>query len=204
MSSSKNAASGWQPIHIEQDEVVAMAECVLAGPGASPGNDRDDRDEVNGLVERAAPHLTDEECQQLQAVMAARKHLFAKGKGDLGWTNIVQHQIHTGDQPAIKQRVRRYPAARREEERQLVENMLAIGIIQESNIAWSSPTVLVKKKDGTTRFCIDYRRLNQVTKVDAYPLPLIEDSLNTLGGARFLCNLDLASGYWQVEMDAAD
>ena len=82
--------------------------------------------------------------------------------------------------------------------------MLAIGIIQESNSAWSSPTVLVKKKDGTTQFCIDYRRLNQATKVDAYPLPHIEDSLNTLGGTRFYCSLDLASGYWQVEMDAAD
>ena len=91
-------------------------------------------------------HLTSEECRQLQAAMAARKHLFAKGKGDLGRTDIIQHQIHTGDQPAIKQRVRRYPAARLEEERQLVEDMLAIGIIQESNSAWSSPTVLVKKK----------------------------------------------------------
>ena len=82
--------------------------------------------------------------------------------------------------------------------------MLAIGIIQESNSAWSSPTILVKKKDGTMRFCIDYRRLNQVMKVDAYPLQHIEDSLNTLGGERFFCSLDLASGYWQVEMDATD
>ena len=120
--------------------------------GERPGR----RDEVNGLVERAAPQLTDEECQQLRATMAACKHLFAAGKGDLGRTDIVQHQIHTGDQPAIKQRVRRYPAARREEERQLVEDMVAIGIIQESNSAWSSQTVLVKK-DGTTRFCTDYR-----------------------------------------------
>ena len=182
-----------QPIQIDKDEVVAMAECVLAEPRASAGNDRGNGDEVNGLVERASPYLTSEECRQLQTAMAARKHLFAKGKGDLGRTDIVQHQIHTGDQPAIKQRVRRYPAARQEEERQLVEDMLAIGIIQESNSAWNSPTVLVKKKDGTTRFCIDYRRLNQATKVDAYPLPHIEDSLNTLGGARFFCSLDLAS-----------
>ena len=179
------ANPGSRPIQLDGDEVVALAECVLAGPGVSAGSDRDIGDEVNGLVERASPHLTREECRQLQMAMAARKHLFAKGKGDLGRTDIVQHRIHTGDQPAIKQRVRRYPAARREEERQLVEDMLAIGIIQESNSAWSSPTVLVKKKDGTTRFCIDYRRLNQATKVDAYPLPHIEDSLNTLGGARF-------------------
>ena len=82
--------------------------------------------------------------------------------------------------------------------------MLTIRIIQESNSAWSSLTGLVKKKDGMTRFCIDYRRLNQVTKVDAYPLPHIEDSLNTLGGAMFFCSLDRASGYWQVEMDAED
>ena len=91
------ANTGTQPILIEQNEVVAMAECVMAGPGASQGNGQDDRDEVNGLVERAAPHLTDEEWQQLRAAMAARKHLFATGKGDLGRTDIVQHQIHKGD-----------------------------------------------------------------------------------------------------------
>ena len=112
------ANTGTQPIHIEKDEVVVLAE-----PGASSGNVRDDRDKVNGLVERAALHLTGEECRQLQAAMAARKHLFARGKGDLGRTDIVQHQIHTCDQPAIKQRVRRYPAARWEEERQLVEDL---------------------------------------------------------------------------------
>ena len=82
--------------------------------------------------------------------------------------------------------------------------MLTIGIIKESNGAGSSPTVLLKKKDGSTRFCIDYRQLNQATKVDAYPLPHMEDSLNTLGCAQFFCSLGLASGYWHVEMDAAD
>ena len=102
------ANTGIQPIRIEQNEVVAMAECAMAGPRATPGNHQNNRDEVNGLVERAAPYLTDGECHQLRAAMAARKHLFATGKGDLGRTDIVQHQIHMGDQPAIK-RVRRYP-----------------------------------------------------------------------------------------------
>ena len=111
------ANTGPQAIRIEENEVVAMAECVTAGPGTSPGDDRNNGDEVRGLVEQAAPHLTDEECQQLRTAMAARRHLFATGKGDLGWTDIVKHQIHTDDQPAIKQRIRCYPVARREEER---------------------------------------------------------------------------------------
>ena len=78
------ANTGTQPVTIEPNEVVAMAECVTAGPGASPGNSQNDRDEVNGLVERAALHLTDGECQQWRAAMEARNHLFATGKGDLG------------------------------------------------------------------------------------------------------------------------
>ena len=81
------ANTGTQPIRIEQIEVVAMAECVTTGPGASSGEGQNDRDEVNGLVEREAPHVNDGECQQLRAAMAARKHLFARGKGNLGWTD---------------------------------------------------------------------------------------------------------------------
>ena len=96
-----------------------------------------------------------------------------------GPTSIVQQQINTGDQLTVKLLVHRYPAAHREEEQKLVEDMLAIGIIQVSNAAWSSPIVLVKKKDGSTQFCIGYSRLNQASRVDAYPSQTISSSSNS-------------------------
>ena len=78
----------------------------------------------------------------LAAALHPRLHLLAAATGDLGQTDLVWHQINTGDHPVVKQRVRRYPAVRREEERKLVEDMLAIGMIQESSSAWNSPKVL--------------------------------------------------------------
>ena len=77
------------------------------------------------------------------------------------------------------------------------------GVVQPSASAWASPIVIVPKKDGTSRFCVDFRRVNAVTKKDVYPLPRIDDILDTLGGAQYFSTLDLSSGYWQIELDPA-
>ena len=82
--------------------------------------------------------------------------------------------------------------------------MLDNGLIRPSNSPWTSPVVLVKKKNGTSRFCVDYRKVNAISKKDAYPLPRIDEMLNTLKGSRWFSTLDLASGYWQVAMDPQD
>ena len=82
--------------------------------------------------------------------------------------------------------------------------MLSQGIIEPSCGPWASPIVLAKKKDGTTRFCVDFCRLNDCTRKDAQPLPRIDDTLDALGGAQYFSTLDLASGYWQVEVDGRD
>lgn len=100
--------------------------------------------------------------------------------------------------------MRRVPAHLQEEVDRQIDSMLENDIIQPSTSPWSSGIVLVRKRDGSRRFCIDYRRLNDVTVKDAYPLPRIDESLDQLAGSKLFSCLDLSSGYWQVEVQPED
>ncbi len=101
----------------------------------------------------------------------------------------------------IRQRPRRLPLAKREEAETTVREMRELNVIEPSASPWSAPIVVVSKKDGSTRFCVDYRKLNHVTHKDSYPLPWIDDTIEALSGAKLFSTLDLKSGYWQVPLD---
>jgi hypothetical protein len=121
---------------------------------------------------------------------------------DLGLCDKVPHKIDTTDDKSISQPYRRIPPQHFREVRELLQKFLDQGIIQKSKSPYASPIVLVQKKDGSLRICVDYRRLNAKTVRDSFPLPRIEESLEALQGARYFSSLDLAHGYHQVVMDS--
>jgi len=127
--------------------------------------------------------------------------VFSSGDHDVGLTNVVCHEIPlaAGTIP-IRQPSRRLGPEKEKEVSRQVRELLDHNIIEPAHSAWSSPVVLVRKKDGSWRFCVDYRKLNSVTIQDAYPLPRIDESLNALAGGKYFSTLDLLSGYWQVPL----
>jgi len=113
---------------------------------------------------------------------------------DINFCDVIQHDIETGDAKPIKQAPRRPPLAARDEEDKQLDEMLKTGIIEPSYSPWSSPVCMAKKKDGSFRFCIDYRRLNAVTEKDAYPVSHVKDALDSFHGAKYFATIDLLSG----------
>jgi len=119
-----------------------------------------------------------------------------------GPTDLIEHKIRLKNDLPIKQRYRpRNPAIQTIIDHEIHE-MERAGVIEPSQSPWSSPVVIAKKKDGRPRFCIDFRKVNEVSHKDAYPLPQVEATLDKLRGARYLSTIDLKNGYWQVPLAA--
>ena len=159
---------------------------------------------LKDLYLRSANGLTDDQQHQLCNRLLEFQDIFSRGLHDLGRTGVTKHKINTGDASPVRQHPRRLPFAQREEAFKAVEEMHAQGIIEPSASPWASPVVLVKKKDGGTRFSVDYRKLNELTKKDSYPLPRVDTTLDALSGSSWFSTLDLKSGYWQVEVEEQD
>ena len=158
---------------------------------------------LRSLYERSVAYLSSQQAMEVYQLLNEFADTFSKETHDLGRIDLVKHQINTRDAAPIRQPPRRLPFAKRNEACRAIEEMCKQGVIEPSRSPWSSPVVLVKKSGGW-RFCVDYRKLNDVTCKDSYPLPCIDESIEALSGAKLLSTLDLKSGYWQVELDSRD
>ena len=136
-------------------------------------------------------------------VLQANHDIFSLSGTDLGCTQKITHSIKLDDQTPFKERYRRINPVQLEEVKAELKNMLECGAITKSFSPWCNAVVLVRKKDGTMRFCIDFRKLNERTIKDAHSLPRIDEALDSLAGAKYFSCLDLKSGFWQVELDEA-
>ena len=143
---------------------------------------------------------------QLGNLLLSYADVFSKGKRDLGKnTSGVQHHIPLEtDATPVKQQLRRVPFAYREGVKSDLKAMLKDGVIENSSSEWASPMVIVKKPSGDLRICVDYRKLNEVTKVASYPLPNITETLDRLADAKFFTTIDMVSGYHQIEVAPED
>ena len=159
-------------------------------------------DHLQDLFNRSSVHLDASQREVLAKLILDYQQVFAKSADDLGHTNLVQHTINTGSAIPVRQPMRRQPLGKRDIEREEIQKMLKRGVIEPSSSPWNSNVVLVTKKDGSVRFCVDYRVLNSLTKKDAYPLPRVDDCLDSLAGCKWYSTMDLNSGFWQVGLSA--
>ena len=161
-------------------------------------------DHLQCIVDKVPKEVSQEQKQKLEKLLLKFQNSFSISSNDKGLTELIEHKINTGNAPPIKQPPRRIPLAKMAEVEKEINDMLDKNVIETSNSPWSSPIVLVKKKDGSIRFCIDYRKLNHVTIKDSYPIPRIDTTLDALSGSKWFSTIDLKSGYWQVKMTPED
>ena len=152
------------------------------------------------VFKSSVEHLDSRQREKLAEVLSNFADVFATIDFDLGNFTAIEHAIDTKDAKSIKQHMRRTPACFVDEEESHLKKMLDAGVIKESVSEWASSPVLIRKRDGSVRWCIDYRALNDVTVKDTFPLTLVEDCLDTLAGNICFSKLDANSAYWQVQV----
>ncbi len=163
-----------------------------------------DRDLLGKFSKDLERHLSHHQITEVETFLLKWKDLFRLHDLDLGHTTLATHTINLTDNTPFKERFWRIPPSMIDEVRTHIKEMLDLGVIEPSKSPYSSGVVLVRKKDGSLRFCIDLRKLNAVTMKDAYALPRIDESMDSLAGACWFSSLDLLSGYWQLDIAEED
>lgn len=163
--------------------------------------DQVELNEISFLRENEGVMLSSEERVRLDQVLDEHREIFEK---KMGTTPYAEHRIETGDHAPIAMPPYQMTVTKKEILKKEIDQLLDEDAIEECESPWAAPVVLVPKKDGTMRLCVDYRRLNSITKTDTYPLPRMDDLLYATKRTSYMSTLDLKSGYHQVSVREQD
>ena len=194
---------------MDDPQEPSVGTCSTSKQGTSqtgtPPQQEDLPDHLQELFSTSSQDLTIDQKSKLRTLLYTYSDVFAKTEFDLGNFSHVEHEIDTGNARPIQLRMRRTPACFVQEEEAHLKKMLDAGVIQPSTSEWASaPELIIRKKDGGVRWYIDFRRLNSVTSRDLFPLPLIDECLDTLAGNIWYSKLDAYSAYWQIKIKPED
>ena len=185
-----------QPVDVLDEPASAQAP---ASADETPATDV-----MSALLEKLPDDMTSEQRQQVQELLCRYDDVFSHGTFDMGRTSLVEHTIDTGSQRPIRQGLRRHPTAYLEIIDKQVDELIQNDFVEPAASAWASNVVLVRKKDGSHRLCVDYRAVNAATYKDTYPLPHIDTCLGSMDGAVWFTTLDLRSGYHAIPIKESD
>lgn len=146
-------------------------------------------------------HLTNEQQDQLEATLQDQQDIFANNTCELGKCSVSKMEIHLTSSVPICIKPYRIPFAKREIVEEIISDLLKAGIIRPSNSPYASGVVLVEKRNGEHRLCVDYRPLNSITVRTPFPMPNLEEQFAQLAGNKYFTTLDLKMGYHQIKMD---
>jgi len=182
---------------------LSLATCAGNSAESALTADEGDRSykHMSKLHEGVDDRVSEEQRVEVIKILREYADVFSTGEHDLGETTLAAHQIDTGDARPIRQTMRRQPFHLLDKIDEYVVKMVEAGVIEPSCSPWTSNIAVVSKKNGSLRFCVDYRKLNSVTRRDAYPLPRIDSCLDALSGAQFFSAFEMRSSYHQVPMD---
>lgn len=190
---------GSNPVHFKENTLITRAQLVDSSHlDLHVLSVATDLNSYVSVTPNCGNQLTVDQNRQCVKLLDRYKDCFSSGLHDLGFTNATEMEIHLKDSAPVVYRPYRLPHSERKLVQDMVTDMIEHGIVRESNSPYASPIVLVKKKSGEKRLCVDYRALNSRTKRDHYPLPRIDDLLDQLSGHSVFTSLDLASGYHQI------
>jgi len=145
--------------------------------------------------------LPSDQRAQIQSLLTEFLDIFSKNKSDIGHCTLVKHDIYVNDASPIHLPTRRVPLGMEDRVDEMVDGLLKQKVIRPSMSPWNAPIVVIKKKSGDIRLCIDYRRLNSVTTKTSYPIPETQHLLDSLAGSSFFSGIDLSSAYYQLEIN---